>query len=251
MTCLDLFDCPVEEFISQRRAEAERLVVFLHIPKTAGSSIQRDLGMAFPNGYRVDWENVDQSWFQFVSDRQRESWHHVRGHIHSLHLDMLDEKNIKYLATSFLRHPFSRIVSNYRYCISSASPRQAINRQKYPDLLSFIKDCVNPNHMTRLLVGNCDSVQQAIDKIGRRYSFIGVQECFDFCESILMRSLGADYRPRPRLNVTPRNEAPVMAQVSPSVLQWLVETQSIDIGVFEFFYRRYTALVDSRRRIAS
>ena len=251
MNCLDVFDRPIDDFIDRMRDEMDRLIVFLHVPKTAGSSVQRDLVATFRNGYSVDWKSVDRSWETFMSTYPSRRFHHVRGHIGCRHLEMLDNRNIAYHAASFLRHPVQRILSNYHYCISSNSPRQAINRSKYPDLMPFINDCVNVNHMTQLLVGNCDSVNQAIEKISRRYSFIGMQEFYDVCQSIWMRSLGAMYRRRPKLNVTQKNGETTVDDLPKSILDRILETQRIDMGVFEFFDQRYSKLVNSHQLIAS
>ena len=240
MSCLSLFDKTPSEFTDMLRERFKgQLPVFVHIPKTAGSSLQRDLQRQFKNGFCVDWEKIDQSWAEFIRRHKQKPFHHVRGHIASRHLDQLNEAGVKFVAFTFLRHPMERLLSNYMYCVSSASPRCITNRRKYPDLAHFMKDNLELNHMTSLLVGECETAEEAIGRINEKYGFVGLTEFYELSQEILMPALGGCRETLPRINVT---QPDANFKVSRATIDEILETQAIDLQVFEFFRSRYQAL---------
>ena len=246
VSCLSLFEMPTSDFADGLRNRLkDRLPVFMHIPKTAGSSLQRDLQKQFKNGFRVDWEKIDQSWSEFIGRHQQKPFHHVRGHISVKHLDQLKTAGVEFVAFSFLRHPLDRLVSNYTYCISASSPRCVTNRKKYPTLTAFMNENLQPNHMTRLIVGECDSAEQAIERIGADYGFIGLTEFYKLSNEILLPALGGCFETLPRINVTQRDRN---FRVTNETVDEILETQAIDLQVFEFFRSRYQEL-SSRSRL--
>lgn len=245
MSCLSLFEKPLTDFSDTLRDRfGNRLPVFMHIPKTAGSSLQRDLQRQFKNGFRVDWEKIDQSWAEFIRRHKQKPFHHVRGHIAARHLDQLEEAGIEYVAFAFLRHPVERVLSNYTYCVSSASPRCVTNRRKYPTLTDFMKDNLGRNHMTNLLVGQCESAEQAVERVNDKYGFIGLTEFYELSQEILMPALGGCHEPLPRINVT---QPDGNFKVAKTTIEEILESQSIDLQVFEFFRSRYQTLRDKIR----
>ena len=248
VSCLDLFEKPLPVYQRElKQLATNRLSVFLHIPKTAGSSVQRDLRRNFECGYQIDWQDIDGSWRQFLTMQKRSAFHHVRGHISWQQVKQLRSAGVAYHAISLLRHPVDRVMSNYAYCISDASPLAKENRQKYPSLCDFLPDNLQPNHMTRLLVGDCGSYEQAIERLSDEYSFIGVSEFFELGQQILLPALGGQYRVLPRVNVTPVGRS---FRVADSMLNQILESQAIDLKVFEFFRDQYRIL-KGRMNVAS
>ena len=248
VSCLDLFEKPLPVFRCELRQHAtNRLSVFVHVPKTAGSSVQRDLRRNFESGFQVDWQCIDQSWLQFLKMQKRSGYHHVRGHISWQQIKQLRQAGIAYHAFSFLRHPVDRVMSNYAYCVSEASPCSAENREKYPSLSDFLADNLERNHMTGLLVGQCSSYEQAIERLSTEYSFIGVTEFFELGQQVILPALGGQYQSLPRVNVTPTGRS---FRVADGTINQIMESQAIDLEVFEFFQNQYRQLQE-RTNVAS
>ncbi|MEC9091858.1 MAG: hypothetical protein VX438_04075, partial [Planctomycetota bacterium] len=62
MNCINFFEGDLAEKISCSQANRNTTLFFLHIPKTAGTSAQRDLNYAFPEGIHIPQESKEHHW---------------------------------------------------------------------------------------------------------------------------------------------------------------------------------------------
>ena len=243
MNCLDLFRHTIAEFVEEFRTQRDRLLVFQHVPKTAGCSVGNALSRQ-PAGFLLEWDQMDKSWAEFLALYREGKVAHVRGHMWNHHLADLENRSISFHAVCFLRHPIDRLVSHFLYDQSPANPNHLSMIERFPTFELFCEDYVGRNFMTGMMVGHCDSIDQAIQKIENRFTFVGLTEHYHAGMSILMRCLGCPYQIRPRVNVTQSTQVKPFA-ISDAFRQKLINDNVLDVQLFEYFQARYNELNDA------
>ncbi len=239
MNCLQLFDRPVEDFVSMFRQE-DGIIVFQHVAKTAGSSVAREFG-SIKRGFLLQWDQMQESWQQFLQEYQAGHVDHVRGHLWFHHINDLRKRQIPHRAVCFLRHPVERLISHYRYDRTPANPNYQNVRARYPTFESFA-DHIGENFMIRMIVGRCDSAEQAITRIQQRFAFVGVTERYHTSMVVLMNCLGRHYKIKPKANVTESNQVDASVEISDSFRTELLKRNAVDLAVFEYFEKQYKEL---------
>jgi len=241
MNCFELFKLPLDQYIAEFKARSDRLFVFQHIPKTAGSSVHVELEQ-IENGFHWLGEDTETgSWAHFRMLNERRPFRLLRGHMKSMHLDRLNKDGIPYQTASFLRDPFQQTVSHFRYCHSDGCPNHEEYRNKYPTLISFIKDYLKPNFSTQYMVGNCHSGDEALEKIGQRFDFVGLTEYYNTSMFILMACLGREFHVEPRVNVT-KSKRTVEELLTDDVRQLINRDFAIDLVVYDHFKKQFGQL---------
>jgi len=205
-------------FLYQRFAKGERprVVVFLHIPKTAGSSVTRYMmaclgsrhsghaaRLKYQNDFEEQIEKVDFDRICFYS-----------GHFGWQQANVIADED-RFLFT-FLREPRERLLSWCLYLIGTTIKWQRIAGRDGPADLFENSDnsvCMLDNLMVRQLAGDMREVpsterrwsallEQAKDNLDR-FDYIGFQENFDHDFARVTRMIGLPpVSEPPRINVT-------------------------------------------------
>lgn len=243
MNCIEVFDRSVDEITQQLRLRDNRLFVFQHVPKTAGSSIHLKLEK-LPNNFHWLGDNTkDRSWDAFITRHQKAPLSVLRGHMKAAHLEDLERRCISYHAAAFLRDPIKQTISHFRYCHSQRCPEHATLRRAYPDIRSFISRYLRTNFSTTYMVGKCYSADEAIEKIADRFSFVGLTEFYNTSMYLLLAGLGLECTVAPKANVTDSRHS-IDELLTDSISQQIQELNSIDIEVFDFFNQRFGKLAE-------
>jgi Sulfotransferase family len=218
-----------------------RQLCFLHIGKTAGTSVQHALfeAMRYAKIFHESLENFDKA-------SAAELAHHdlVIGHFMYQHVCKL--KTDRFLMT-FLRDPVERVISNYHFLRSgspvSAYSKRAIAAAKALTLEEFLR-CADPG--VRMVTENFQAKalahdirpehQSAISNLRRQaeqnlstFDFVGIVEHFDTSMAAVSSAIGVDLNVK-KLNVT----AVPSAQRAASAAQMNVirKLNEIDIGLY-------------------
>jgi hypothetical protein len=224
-------------------------VIFLHIPKAAGATLNVILRRHFTEDetYRIDGRNVAASIERFknLPQAERERIRLLAGHQgYGLHA---------YLGTpstyvTLLRDPVDRAVSHYYYARSAPGHylhdeivSKGIGLEDYPKLAEEVR-----NGQTRMLAGS-DGVTS--DACGRRelelakgrlaesFSGVGICEEFDRSLMLLKRRLGLRRIHYDRINVTPGR--PRRAEVPRSAVDAIERSNESDMELYEFALARF------------
>ncbi|MGH2537158.1 MAG: sulfotransferase family 2 domain-containing protein [Candidatus Promineifilaceae bacterium] len=184
--------------------ESEPTLIFLHIPKAAGTTLQAILARHFsPDriyAMSTDAEESVKAFIELPADR-RAHFRLVMGHMSfGLH------RNIPRPATyiTLLRDPLERTLSYYNYV--RTTPRHALHRHIAVDglgLKEFLEQSVTrdlDNGQTRLISGAWNSVAdgactlemlaQAKDNLRAHFSLVGLAEEFDRSLVLLSQRFG-------------------------------------------------------------
>lgn len=229
----------------QYRARVADLVIFIHIPKTAGSTLlrimQREYGDAM---YHVGGERSVDQLLSLPPDRLA-GIRAVAGHIpFGLH-ELLDPPATY---VTLLREPVDRIVSHFAYAARTPeSPLHAQVEAAGNDLGRYVAEAPAAayfnNGQTRLL-GATDprtsspateaSLVRAKEHLSRHFSVAGVTERFD--ESLLMMSeaFGWSMAPYRREKVSPNRPE----QVTDDDARTIIERNRLDVQLHAFATER-------------
>lgn len=248
---------------------------FMHIPKTAGSSLREILEARFaPEGIIPTKREMDShwngnyppiSWLLELPSKRWASCRLLRGHFHYQLADRFPQAPV---CLTMLREPVARSISALRHFArhsrryrdakiadmvhdESLVKRQIANLQvrmlaaRYP---------LNPKRCPKSVSFPMEVTEHELEVAKatlRRFAFVGIQE--EFARSIEL--LFALFRwsgpvPQPRVNA-----APVDAEdeIAPTALAELSEHNRADIDLYEFalglFERRYRLQVETRAEV--
>lgn len=161
-------------------ADTNDVILFTHIPKTAGMSVGRTLQQAFDVFHGVHWENVGKEFrtatrlalYQRTVMPRRQV---LMGHFSWAEIMFWKNQELPIKAASIIRDPLARAVSNYNYNCSNKHPRNGAFKGKFPTLESYV-DSLPFDYQLNTLIGAFYSFDQALELLTRYYSFLGLTE---------------------------------------------------------------------------
>jgi hypothetical protein len=177
-----------------------RCLVFLHLEKTAGSTISSALGLNYPRDRSIRISGLHKSFDQALERipvTERSRLRIVKGHMpYGVHLYI--PSHCDYVTV--LREPVGRVVSKYRHILRSnlGQPMhervvgEAIPLEEYVE--SGMDNFQTENYQTRLLSGrqfdapDQTSLQEAKENL-RRFVVVGLTERFEETLALLRRTL--------------------------------------------------------------
>jgi hypothetical protein len=228
---------------------------FVHIPKTAGSSLREEIANVIqPDlNIEVNYKALDpQDWFQDfdrkISERLREVtssenfpfYRFFSGHLKYQDIARHSEFDSARLIT-MLRAPMDRLKSDYRYQISEDNPLHASVKEKYPTFGEFYRDPVNHNIIYKYLCRDYDQdVTEAIRFVEDRFTFVGVQEMYPISIRLLFALFGMRAQPQLRLRESaarPESEElkKSVDEIAEANSQEIVGLNSLDFQLYDYF----------------
>lgn len=181
------------------------VVLFLHIPKTAGISVGKTLRGAFDEFRGVDWKEVTPTFrhqmrLALYMQTQEKKRQVIMGHYGWAELMIWKSHDLPMKCATVLRDPLARMVSNYNYSCSDAHPDHVSFKERFPTLMSFVQ-AVPIDMQLSLAIGFIDSFETALQKFIKHYSFLGVTEHLGKSLAHLGRSHGLPNLTEHRENV--------------------------------------------------
>jgi len=233
----------------------EQLVIFVHIPKTAGTSLRVVIERNFDKKdiFTVDGRDPQKSvkLFNNLKSTDKASFSLVQGHVEFGAIKDLPHKQIKYI--TFVRDPVERVLSYYSYILSDAyrRPQAAMAESiSLKDYLLSKSDWQINNHQTRMIAGNVPPVygacneevlERAKNNIINHFHFVGIAERFD--ESILSmsKSLGWKIPFYKKLNITSKR---ITQDTLDEEEKYLIRNDNrFDLELYEFIKSRFGNLL--------
>ena len=187
------------------------LVFFHHIPKTAGTSLVKELRTCLPP-YRnifaphyTDGPPREDALMEaaeaFLKDLPEIQYRSASGHLRLQHVRRISEAVPHMRMFTFIRDPLERVVSEYRYTRTEKHPTHAEMKDRYPDIEAFVDDPINQNRMWNFIAPrDMAPDEKGLRKVFRRYLFIGTLEAFDRDFSFLMGLFGYPKLPAAQSN---------------------------------------------------
>jgi hypothetical protein len=237
-------------------AIGDDLCVFVHVPKTAGTSLrgeiaqilQPDINIAvdYTDTTRSFHERMDEAVEMALVEAATSHLRFASGHILARHVSRIRARvpNAKFV--TFLRDPVARVISDYRY---QRSPRHPVYQDfiaKVPDLDAYLELRAERNKTAQhlvpadILLGGDPA--ECVDYVMRTYAFIGVQEMYPISFRTLTTLCGERRWPKLRENVNSENEAE--RNVSHEVAQRIRALNPIDCAIYDAIFPRWQQVRD-------
>jgi hypothetical protein len=223
---------------------------FVHVPKTAGSSLTEDVAALLPpyRSIHIDHSDrsrpalarFDEATTDFLRLQAAAPCRFASGHVQFRQVRRVLAELPGTRLFTMLREPVSRLVSDYLYQRSPMHPLAAEVRVRIPGFAAFVELKGQRNRIARHLLPprlvEAGDVQAGIVQLRNRYAFVGVQERYELGFRALTALLtGHPTRPAARKRVNDgaaAEKAEVMlALEDPALRARIEELNAFDLGL--------------------
>lgn len=220
--------------------ENSEVMLFIHIPKTAGVSVGRSLHEAYDYFHGVEWNNIPQSFRKLAQQAlykqtYKPERHVLMGHFGWPEIQMFRNHEIPIKCGTILRDPVARAISNYNYNCSQAHPANEEFRDRFPTLASYVERMPNDVQITQS-IGIIGSFKNAMEKYIKYYSFIGVTERLSTSLTHLARSHGLSKLVEHHNNAGPLYKK---SEVPQNLIEQILQRSRNDKRIHELMMRLY------------
>jgi len=253
-----LFAGDFERYFAEAGQRAS-LWLFVHVPKTAGSSLEQDLATfmkPFAN-IHIDYKDTskpyqklfDEAVQRFIERHREKPYRLAAGHLRARHAELLRQAFPGLRSFSMLRDPISRLISDYRYQCS----RQNVAREAFvattPDFATYVGRKHVHNKAALALVPRpiveAGDVDAATDHVMRNYAFVGLQEEYRLCMLTVTTLLGHPMSSKARARVNIETEHQVV--LTPQEKAELQRLNAVDVGLFQAVMAGWSPIRDDLR----
>jgi hypothetical protein len=242
-----LFEKGAPAYFEEESDRDGDLWLFLHIPKTAGSSFRAELASALkPNdnivvNYRDETIPFGAQRDAVVSDfieRHRQSPRRfVSGHLRMRHVARIKEAHPATKIVVMLRDPIKRIVSDYRYQMTDVHPLHESFQKKFPTIEHYLDDEVSHNKMFSFMALPGEDAAAVVARIERTFAFVGLVETYPVSFRTMFHLLGKERRPKVhtrKTTETAENKVELDGRLAGS----LKAANSLDLAIYRHFRQR-------------
>jgi hypothetical protein len=252
-----LFERGWNAYYEEEQDDGAALWLFIHLPKTAGSSLRAELvSILRPNAnITVDHlgpvqtfaERLDQSVSNFIEGARETRYRFASGHLHHAHLERIAACRPDARRITMLRNPTNRVISAWRYMRTPAHPPYEKFKVEFPTLESFVESEQSRNEMhLRLATDPSEPVESVVQRLSTSFSFVGLTEAYPISRRVLRRLLGAragQIRHQRKTEDTADNAV----DPSPAMLRRITELNDKDWEIYRHFRSGLLARRDELR----
>ena len=237
-------------------APGDAPLVFVHAPKTAGTSLRAELAARRQPEVHITVDHADTSRRfadrmdaavqAFIEQAEAAPVRFASGHLLGHHLPLIAAALPGARFVTLLRDPVARLLSDYRYSASPRHPNHAAFLARVPSFAAYVERASERNKMAQHLLPP-ELVQRAdpadcVAALLRRYAFVGVQEMYPISFRVLTALLGRPAWPSLRENVGPADGPPM--EVPPALVARIRELHAVDVALHAHVRRGLVAIRD-------
>jgi hypothetical protein len=224
-------------------------VIFLHMPKTAGTTFRAVLRRQYPaDGFYHYYTTPNPeapARFDALSPAQKRRYRLIAGHVHyGFHQQL--EQTCVYI--TFLRDPVERVISHYHFVRDTpqAPGHAAVSQMSLED---FVERWPGGNNVQAKMLAGYDQtdmfcppdvVPQAIANLERHFLCVGLSERFDESLIMMKRTLGWRQPFYIRRNIA-RGQPTTHkhASLPDTTRQRIIDHNQHDIALYEYVRQRF------------
>lgn len=246
MSLVSLLDGDVAEYLKKQADRPGALWLFVHIPKTAGSSFRAELASRLKpeRNIVVNYEDESlpfhqrlQSAVQDFSDSMNQpAVRFASGHIFRSHAAFIAERHPDVRPITMLRNPVARVVSDFRYARTPQHPPYREFIRQFPSFEDYVNSPASQNKVHEFLRrAPTDTPEQVIQDVEQTFSFLGVTEMYYLSCRVLFALLGDARNPtlyERRTEISEDNEIANLEELTPRIR----ELNAKDIAIYDHFH---------------
>jgi len=232
------------------------LLVFVHLRKTAGTTLSYVMWRQFRRGAAIDLnaatvEAANRTWNAMTAE-QRARVRCIRGHL-PFGADLFAPRAVEFLTV--LRDPVERVISEYFFNLTNAGQKHhaALTRGRITlDQYVHSELAVEAhNAQTRLLAGPDSGaspeaqLESAMTSLRDRIAVVGISERLDETLLLCRAVFGWRHVVYRRINVNRRRRP--TATLAPASLAAIEEANSLDRRLYRFACARFEAMLHQHR----
>jgi hypothetical protein len=206
------------------------LLIFSHIPKTAGTTIRRIIDNQHDKNRIIRFPQLDKLSADELS-KAEVLYGHCRFGVHS-HFD----KPFSYI--TMLRDPVERIISTYYFALRRPKNHmhEKVKNMSFTDfVIDETSNGISPlvNHQTRFLSGKkIPDLEKAIENIHEYYTVVGLTEMFDESIFLMKKYLGWNDLEYSSSNVT--SNRPKRNDLPDKAIEIIREKNGLDYALYKY-----------------
>ncbi|MGG3888361.1 sulfotransferase family 2 domain-containing protein [Metabacillus fastidiosus] len=213
----------------------KRIPIFVHIPKTAGSTLRSILKNQYdPNVICFGNQQEMTSKLENFSEEEMEQIKCLHGHFHfGIHQHLSDRPYTYY---TMLRDPVEHVISEYYYILRKPN-NQAHDKVKNMSFEEFIiseefHDRTS-NRQTFFISGGLkDDLDLALKNLNQYFSIVGITEMFDESIFFIGQELGWKNITYKKKNVT--KNRPSKDEFPDNIIKLIEEKNELDMELYNF-----------------
>jgi hypothetical protein len=248
----------IENLRMTRPADVEEAVIFLHVPKTAGTTLNRLVEWEYP---LFEIYSVDPVFFRWsaahlwqLPARRLKRTRMFKGHM-LFGLHKILPQRATYITV--LREPIERVISAFYFMRSyMLHPSYWKFRRENWTLEDFVRRSPRENVQSKILAGAeynspCteEIFEQAKEHLFRHFSVVGLSERFEESLALMKLRFGWKLQRYSSFNVT--RARPKKRDLPQSTLDLIVEKNSFDLALYECAAKLFEDAVNKNAREVS
>lgn len=253
-----LFDGEFDRYFKEAGAAA-KLWVFVHVPKTAGSSMETEIeSILKPSAnIEIDYKDTTKSYHvaldeavqRFIDSHKDVNYRFATGHIVGRHGTTLRAAIPDLRMFTMLRNPINRIVSDYRYQRSKMNQAREAFIASTPDFATYIARKHVHNKSSVALVPkplvDAGKTADVIDFVLNNFAFVGLQEMYPLGLRTLTTLMGSPRTAEAKVRVN--TEADNTVEMTPALEAELKKLNAIDFALWHAITQRWRVIRDPLR----
>jgi hypothetical protein len=236
-------------------AGADEAVIFLHVPKTAGTTLNRLIEWEYP---LFEIYSVDPVFFRWSAShlwqlpaRRLKRTRMFKGHM-LFGLHKILPQRATYITV--LREPVDRVISAFYFMRSyMLHPSYWQFRRENWTLEDFVRRSPRENVQSKILAGAeynspCteEIFEEAKENLFRHFSVVGLSERFEESLALMKLRFGWKLQRYSRFNVT--GARPKKRDLPQSTLNLIVEKNSFDLALYECAAKLFEDAINKNAR---
>jgi len=235
----------IKELLYSLSASRPRKILFDHLPKCGGTSLNVYLEAHYPRRKTFSINGINPTasveYFKNLPQRKRHGYDLVKGHFAH---ELINYAHPECLRVTVLREPVDRIISHYYYAKRTQShylyskihsSKMSLEEYATSDLSGELRNWYT-THFSGLTVDAAElnpeeSITNAVDVLINRYDIIGFLDNFSSFTENLRNQAGLRYKYQNRkVNVT--QARPALNDVPQSVITKIKKVNHLDIALY-------------------